>query len=130
MKTILRSLLAGALAASATVATIGVSAPVLASPVVASSVRASPIPGWDVRVAEVRTAGIDLTTAAGRALVDAKVRQAARRVCSVDNFERPKYRAEARACTSRAIAAASQQIAALITEQQLAEATPRDQTAQ
>ncbi len=115
MKTILRSLFAVALAASATVVTIGVAAPVLAS---------------EARVAKIRTAGIDLTTADGRALVDARVRQAARNVCGVADFEQHKHRAEFRACTSTAIAAASQQIAALVTAQQLADATPRNQTAQ
>ncbi len=115
MKTIFRSIFALALAASATVVTIGVAAPVLAS---------------EARVAKIGTAGIDLTTPAGRAQVDARVRQAARSVCRVDDFEQHKHRAEVRACTNRAIAAASQQIAALVTAQQLADATPRTQTAQ
>ncbi len=68
----------------------------------------------------VRTADLDLSTPAGERQLRARVAQAVRQVCRLNDVE-TGYRSmtrDARACAAKARASADRQIAALLTEEQ------------
>jgi UrcA family protein len=96
--------------------------------VVFSAAPAEAATSGTIRSARVETAGIDLATASGRAMVEAQIDRAARSVCAPGN---PRDWAEvraARACTKTAVAAAMPRlddIAAARSGTQLAAVTSR-----
>lgn len=96
----LRSTLTLTLATAATVGIVAFSA---------APASASDAP----RTAHVHTQGIDLTSNAGRARVEAQVRRAARSVCGANDDQAWRTAPAIRACTDAAIANAQPRIEAL-----------------
>ncbi|MBC7522137.1 MAG: UrcA family protein [Sandarakinorhabdus sp.] len=98
--TLLRSTVSLAIAATATLLVVTASA----APASAAAVQAGTAP-----TAMVNVSGIDLTSPAGVARVEAEVRRAARRVCPADDRSL-QAQSHARECTRTAIAAAMPQL--------------------
>ncbi len=109
---------------TATAVTIAATATMISFTAIASPASAADA----ARTAIVATKGVDLGSGAGRAQVEARVRQAARQVCAITGAEAWKQRAEVRACETNALASASQQIAAIAAASQVADATPHGPT--
>lgn len=77
------------------------------------------------RTAMIGTRGIDLGSTTGRAMVTARVRQAALGVCGANDADAWRHGGEVRACTANAIAAATQRVAEITAASQLADATTK-----